>query len=294
MLHFSRRQRRGLVILSGLIMISLSFPLIWPQIQEQEVYSFSEFELAIEEATKKEEQIKSKTKPEVKPTIEIQLFKFNPNTCSKDDFIKLGLSEKQSQQIINYRLKKGKFYKKSDFKKIYAIDETSYSRLEAYIDIPSEPKPKQEVEDVVFIEETAKKESIYYTIKLELNSANENELIRVDWIGEFLSREIPKYRKALGGFTRVEQLLEVNGLKKEHYVEISKQLKIDKSKIVKLSINFIRASELEKHPYFSKNIAKSIMIERSKNGRYKSIEDLKTRLKFEEDFIDQVKLYLEF
>lgn len=292
MLHFSRRQRTALIILSGLIMTFLAFPLVWPYFQSKETYSFTEFDKALKEASikidkeKKEVQLVEILAPKVK----IELFKFDPNTCSKEDFIRLGLSEKQSRQILNYRNKKGLFYQKADFKKIYAIDNDSYSRLEAYIEIPPREK-KQEIE----IEEALpNKKSIYYENKLELNNAQDKALLIADWIGEYLSVEIPNYRKQLGGFVKLEQLLEVQGMRENNYLEIIKQIRIDKSKVIKLRINFITAGELDQHPYFTKSLAKAIMIDRSQNGRFKSINDFKTRLNFEGPFIEKVIDYLEF
>lgn len=296
MLHFSRHQRIALIILSTLIILFLAFPLVWPYVQTKEAYSFSEFEKALNKAKKKAEnkafieQVEPKPSELVEPKVKIELFKFDPNTCSAEDFIKLGLNEKQYFQILNYRNKKGVFYKKEDFQKMYAIDAVTYKRLEAFISIPT-----NKIETKTDIKARSPiKQSIYYKTRLELNSAQEIELLKADWIGDYLSVEIPKYRQQLGGFVKIEQLLEVQGMREDNYIEIAKQIRLDKSKVIKLSINFINAKELERHPYFSKAISKAVMMERTKNGRYKSINDFKTRLKFKDNFIQKIEAYLEF
>ena len=48
-------------------------------------------------------------------------FKFNPNTVSVDDLMRLGFSEKQAQSIDNYRRKGGRFRRKSDFARSYVV-----------------------------------------------------------------------------------------------------------------------------------------------------------------------------
>lgn len=60
-------------------------------------------------------------------------FVFDPNTISADSLCKLGLSLKQAQTILNYRNKGGVFRKKTDFAKMYVVNETLYCELEPYI-----------------------------------------------------------------------------------------------------------------------------------------------------------------
>ena len=63
---------------------------------------------------------------------EIKLFKFNPNTITKDSMMLLGLSSKQSYNIINYRSKVGKFNSEKDFRKIYSISDSLANVLETF------------------------------------------------------------------------------------------------------------------------------------------------------------------
>jgi competence protein ComEA len=50
------------------------------------------------------------------------------------------------------------------------------------------------------------------TEPLDLNSATLDELIDLPGIGPVLARRILEYRDAHGGFTRVEELLEIRGI----------------------------------------------------------------------------------
>lgn len=64
---------------------------------------------------------------------EVQLFEFNPNNATKEDFISLGLSPKLANTIINFRSKGAKFYKPDDFKKVWGLSAQDYQRLLPYM-----------------------------------------------------------------------------------------------------------------------------------------------------------------
>src|SRR5690606_16919999 len=62
-------------------------------------------------------------------------FVFDPNGFPVSDWERLGLTEKQIRMIRNYEAKGGRFRKKEDFAKIYAISSADYARLAPYIRI---------------------------------------------------------------------------------------------------------------------------------------------------------------
>ena len=66
----------------------------------------------------------------------VESFRFNPNTVSLEDLMRLGFSEKQAQSILNYRAKGGRFRRPADFAKSYVVADSVFDRLEPYIDIP--------------------------------------------------------------------------------------------------------------------------------------------------------------
>ncbi|MCU0348746.1 MAG: helix-hairpin-helix domain-containing protein, partial [Saprospiraceae bacterium] len=59
----------------------------------------------------------------------VETFAFDPNTATKEDFERLGLSSRTAQSILNYRAKGGHFYKKEDLAKIYTLRQEDYERL---------------------------------------------------------------------------------------------------------------------------------------------------------------------
>ncbi len=151
----------------------------------------------------------------------IESFRFDPNTVSENDLVRLGLSPKQAASIGNYRSKGGRFRKKEDFAKMYVVSDSLYARLEPYIDIQ----------------------------KLELNSADSAALVGLKGIGPFYARKILSYRERLGGFCDVGQILEVEGLDSARFSGFRDDIYVDTARIVKIDIWRDSAALLARHPY---------------------------------------------
>ncbi|HCY42315.1 MAG TPA: hypothetical protein DHV48_13325 [Prolixibacteraceae bacterium] len=183
-----------------------------------------------------------------------ELFSFDPNTATDNDFIRLGFTEKQVRTIRNYKSKGGNFRSKADFLKIYGISETQKVELDDYIAIPER--------------ETVKTESVIKTavIQIEINTADSIDLMKLPGIGEKLSKRIVKYRDLLGGFHTIAQLKEVYGLSEQVIQRIEGMIKIDLGKIKKVDLNFAEWNELARHPYIQKNRAQQIVKFRTKYG----------------------------
>ncbi len=118
---------------------------------------------------------KNAPRPQSKP------FRFDPNTVSVEDLCRLGFSIKQAESIDNYRKKGGKFRRKEDFAKSYVVSESVYERLEDYIDIPL----------------------------VDLNLADSTAFDALPGIGGWFAAKMIEYRNKLGGYTCIEQLLEI-------------------------------------------------------------------------------------
>jgi DNA uptake protein ComE-like DNA-binding protein len=145
-------------------------------------------------------------------------FPFDPNNIDKDDFIKLGFSEKQAESIVKYRDKGAVFKTKQDFKKVFVVSDEIYAHLETWITLPDED-----------ITESTAPENII----VELNTADTTSLKQIKRIGSYMAKRIVEYRQKLGGFYSVEQLLDINGINEELYSCIAPYFIVDKGKIVK-------------------------------------------------------------
>jgi len=144
---FSQREKRGIITLLVIIFILIIFRNLDLFLDKNEIKNnkeiFKEI-VAFEKSLKKTPKIEKKN----------FLFDFDPNTTTKEEFAKLGITEKQIKKILkkfilsklgitekqikvieNYRNKGGRFFEKEDFKKIYSISDNLYKKLENYIKI---------------------------------------------------------------------------------------------------------------------------------------------------------------
>ena len=112
-------------------------------------------------------------------------------------------------------------------------------------------------------------------IIVEINSADTTELKRIKGIGSVFAKRIVKFRDALGGFIKKDQLLEVYGFDKEKMEEVSSQIRLDSLSVKKLNINIASVDDLNNHPYINKKQAVAIFTKRVKAGDYKDLRELK-------------------
>lgn len=70
-----------------------------------------------------------------------ELFPFDPNTASAEDFERLGLESWQARSIIRFREKGGIFSRPSDFARVYGITKKTYEVLLPFIQIADDYKP---------------------------------------------------------------------------------------------------------------------------------------------------------
>lgn len=184
----------------------------------------------------------------------ISHFEFNPNTIRFEELLKLGFSKKTADNLIKFREKGFVFHEKKDLLKVYGVDENLFHQLETFIVIPSTQKVKQANE---FINHS--KSNLSQEIKkLDLNTADSSSLIAIKGIGPNYAKRILKYRSLLGGFYSVEQLKEVYGMTAENYSSIRNQFYADSKAIQKLNLNKDDFKKINKHPYISYELCRSI------------------------------------
>ena len=157
-------------------------------------------------------------------------FKFDPNTVSVNDLMRLGFSENQARAIDNYRKKGGRFRRKSDFAKSYVVEDSVYHRLEKYIDIP----------------------------KIDINHADSAAFETLPGIGKFFASKMVSYRKELRGYSYPEQLMDIWHFDQEKYDGLKDLITVGPSEPYPLWT--LPESELAKHPYIGKRAARGIII----------------------------------
>ena len=201
------------------------------------------------------------------------LFYFDPNTLDAEGWRKLGLRERTIQTILNYTSKGGRFRNPEDIRKIWGLSKDEADRIIPYIRI------EQKNNTYTNNKNSSNKETLF-----DVNTATVWQLKQIPTMGTSLPYRIVKYRERLGGFIAIHQVKEVYGMEDSLYNSILHYLTFKHTKIKQINLNTASESELSAHPYIDKSIAKAIVEQRSKNGAYKKVDELKTKIFFLTDF----------
>jgi competence ComEA-like helix-hairpin-helix protein len=299
---FEARERRGILALVFVMVFSLALPPLVRVFYKEPKHDFERFKEEIDsfEASLRTGSVSTNDTVEISgfdydkdPTFDFrsvpEYFNFNPNTATADELHKLGLGNRVSKSIINYRSKGGVFRQKEDLKKIYGLSDSDYFKLAPYIVIPENnaiQKPGGNVEQANDRVATSKK-------IIDLNHADSLQLVSLPGIGPVLAARIIKYRDRLGGYVRSDQLLEVYGLKPETYEIVKGGVTVDSFSVNKIAINLVTAADLKKHPYF-REIAVPIVSYRDQHGTFSTPADLKEVDVVTPDILTKILPYVEF
>ncbi len=196
-----------------------------------------------------------------------ELFSFNPNKTSIEDWMRLGLSERNAKTINNYVAKGGYFRRKEDLKKIYGIPQPLIDNIISLAVFDEEPKNVSQ--------QPMKAVKTKQVLQLDINAADSTSLTMLPGIGERLASRIVKYRNRLGGFVQVSQLLEVYGLQDSILEKITPMIFVAPSFLIeKIDINKIDYALLTKHPYMTYSMAKIILAYRKAHGSINGADEM--------------------
>ena len=257
-----------------------------------------------------------------------ELFPFDPNTASAEDFERLGLESWQARSIIRFRENGGIFSRPSDFARVYGITKKTYEVLLPFIQIADDYKPAADFYGKEGYGRSGRRYTPYYNNReeryrrydqdnassegkaedktetkvysyphklranehIEINGADTTLLMKIPGIGSYYASRIVRYRERLGGFASAQQLEEIDGLPESSIAYI----KIDEQQIRKMNLNKLTLNQLKKHPYLNFYQAKEICDYRRLKGPLHSIEDLKLLKDFPPDEIERLKPYICF
>ena len=263
---FSRQQRNGLFVLICISLALLLIRLVYPSFIKPDPIVLLNLPLAERKLDSNYQASRSYKKsnswPEAKGKT---LFVFDPNTVRLDQLLALGFTEKTAQIFLKFRNKGFVFKQKKDLQKVFGVSPSLYATLESYILIGKLPDAQQrssEGSQKQVVPASHKQAQLH----VELNSADSLSLIGLNGIGAVYAKRILKYRELLGGFVSVTQLKEVYGFSEEMYQKVSPQVSVDAGKIQKLNLNKDDFKKINKHPYLSYELTKSIFDWRKKTS----------------------------
>ncbi len=289
-MSLSKRNKRGFFIVLLFVLIVSYTPRIINAFSTSSSYTFSHEELIEADsklAVKKEDYKKFKKgekKISKKKKYKGLAKSTDPNLLTKEDWISLGLSEKQADALLRFA-KRG-LKSNEDLKKIYVLPEELYLLIKDSLFYP-------EIENSFDKKEHIQKNEKTNFVAVEINSANQETLETIPGIGPFFAKNIIQRRNELGGFNSKQQLLEIWKFDQEKLNEINDFVIIDKTKIVKININLANVDELKKHPYISYKVANSIVKMRERKGEYKEMNEIKESMLINEELYSKLLPYLK-
>lgn len=172
------------------------------------------------------------------PVRKVETFRFDPNEVSISDLCRLGFSPKQAKSIDNYRKSGGRFRRKADFADSFVVSDSVFRRLEPYIDIPL----------------------------VDLNVADSSALDELPGIGGWFASKIIEHRKALGGYSYKEQLMDIYRFDTEKYEALKDLVTVSAQNMTPYPLWTLPADSLQRHPYIrNRETAASIVLYRENN-----------------------------
>ena len=200
--------------------------------------------------------------------------KFRIDTVSAAYLTTIGFTFRQAEEVIEYR-KRGEegIRNMEELRGCWAVSPQMADSLARYIIFP-EPKP--------------------YGGKIEINSADSIDLISVYGIGPKIAKAIIDYRNLLGGYVSIGQLSEIKCITRANFARFSAQICCDSCVFSKIDINFAPASELELHPYMTREAINKITELRKSKGGWKSFEEIVNENIFTKEQAVSLEPYLYF
>lgn len=223
--EFSKSDRKAILILCILILISILTIFIIENIQPKSNYNSSDYENMLNELETPVNSYTSQKK---------SLFVFDPNTIDNQTFDSLNLPQFIKRNIISYRKSGGKFSSPNDIRKIYGMNDSIFLAIEQYIVI-SEKKDQ--------IVKTMKNENQMIGF-FDPNTADFNKLTEFGF-NSFQANNLIQYRKSDGIFKSKNELLKIYGIDTAFFITIEKHILIELVNENKLLVSNPKISHVE-------------------------------------------------
>jgi DNA uptake protein ComE-like DNA-binding protein len=283
-LKFTRGQRNGLLVLFGVIIV---LQLLYWFVGANSINSVP---LAAKDWLSLQVKIDElKNNKQTRST----LYPFNPNFITDYKGYKLGMSVEEIDRLHTFRKTNRFVNSTAEFQKVTGVSDALLNKISPFFKFPDWVENKQNGGFKKYSKFGYKEKT--KAIKIDINLATKEDLIKVYGVGEVIAIRIIAQRNSLKGFVVMEQLNEVWGLSPEVIENINSQFCVSKAPELELiDINNASLKELSQFIYFKYALAKQILIYRSMNGDFKNIEDLSKIKGFPVDKAKIIALYLKF
>lgn len=283
---FNNQQRKGIFLFFGIIVIL------------QGVYFFIDFNSIPIDSSEKKQWLSLQAEVDslklINSSEKYKVYPFNPNFITDYKGYKLGMSLEEIDRLLAFR-KQNKFVNSAkEFQNVTKISDSLLNTISPFFKFPdwvNEKKDSKRFQDFSKAEYNAKEKIIL----IDINNATQQDLIKINGIGEVISLKILNQKEKLGAFVSMEQMKEIWGLSPEVILSLNKYFTIVKlPNLNKIDINNASLKELSQFFYFKYDLARQIVKYRSMNGDFKNIDDLIKINGFPVEKANYINLYLSF
>ena len=142
---------------------------------------------------------------------------YDLQNITKEELITIpGIGEKKAGDILHYKEENG-FQKKSELMNVKGIGQKTYDKIEKYfIDLAFEDSSTTIIPE--------KPETISIPNKININTADKNELTKITGIGPSKAEKIIAFREKNGRFKKKEDLIQIKGIGEKTLEKMSDQI----------------------------------------------------------------------
>lgn len=297
--YLHRGERRGGLFLIGILLVLGAWVVHAQWLDTPEVPDLSAVQAEMEEWALYRRTLAEPDARDSEP------FPFDPNTIEREEWLALGLRDRQVDGIERYMSKGGRFRTKRDVAKLYALTPADYERLQPFILLPDSLPPKryesrapkkwpERAEYANSETRPAWKNERQPLRKVEVNTADSLALVALPGIGPSFAKGILGYRDRLGGFVSMDQLAEVYVLKDkpDALARMHELLELDTLMVHRIPINTCTVEELAEHPYARWKLAKPLIAYRAQHGRFNTVADIRGCVLIDDEAFRKLAPYL--
>ncbi|MBR3427553.1 MAG: helix-hairpin-helix domain-containing protein [Bacteroidales bacterium] len=296
---FSKGERVAIITILALILLLILACLFRPSRKSLSDESLHNLDSLLSLRKAAIEQQQQADKPQ--ELAELHPFPFNPNTLTEEEWLQMGLTDRQVRNIMNYMAKGGKFYSKNDLGKLYTISEEEFAQLEPFIVLPEVARGRsgKSLSSRGGVSTGSTTASAAPTEKkaipiVDLNTVDSTTLVELPQIGPYTAVRIIEFREKLGGFIDKEQLRDVKGIDDARFAAIQPYINLGAVEIRKIDVNRADFKTLVHHPYLNYEQVKRIVNQREKRGMIKNWAQLEELIKEEGEVNPLLEQYVKY
>lgn len=143
------------------------------------------------------------------------------NTASKSELMRLnGIGQAKAESIIQYRQTNGKFNNIDEIKNVKGIGNSIFSKISSYIYVENPTYTSTDSPTQSSDSNNSK------TNKININTADINELIKITGVGQVIAQRIIDYRNENGSFKTIDDIIKVKGIGEKTFQKMKEQITI--------------------------------------------------------------------